>query len=100
MFEKDPPLLSNMEIGMERGLKLYGMGMQGEHGDQIKEKPSIFDVIGGLKWEAWEDYRGIDKQFIHKMFIVYASKVLTDEGLSEYLENSLKPGPKYYSECK
>lgn len=76
------------------------MGMQGEHGDQTGEKPSVFDIIGGLKWDAWEDYRGIDKKFVHKMFIVYASKLLIEEGFGEYLENPRKPGPSYYSECK
>ena len=66
---------------MERGLKMYGMGMQGSKGDQIGEKPGIFDIVGGLKWEAWEEYRGIDRVYVQKAFIVYASKLLTDEGL-------------------
>ena len=34
LFEKEPPILSHMEIGMTRGLKMYGMGMQGAKGDQ------------------------------------------------------------------
>jgi hypothetical protein len=34
------------------------------------------------------------------MFVVYASKLLTDEGLSKWLNNSNRPGPDYYSECK
>ena len=82
LFEKEPPILSHMEIGMTRGMKMYGMGMQGSKGDQTNEKPTIFDVLGGLKWDAWEDYRGIDSKFAQKMFIVYGSKVLVDEGLS------------------
>lgn len=64
LFERDPPLLSNMEIGMSRGLKMYGMGMQGEHGDQTGEKPGLFDIVGRLKYDAWEEYRGIDKKFV------------------------------------
>ena len=55
---------------MDRGLKLYGMGMQGSQGDQTKEKPSFIDLIGSMKWEAWEDYKGIDKVFVQKMFII------------------------------
>jgi hypothetical protein len=53
-----------------------------------------------LKWDAWEEYRNIDKKFIMKMFIVYASKLLTDEGLASYLENPRRPGPDYYKDCK
>ena len=34
------------------------------------------------------------------MFIVYASKLLTDEGLASYLENPRRPGPDYYKDCK
>ena len=34
------------------------------------------------------------------MFIVYASKLLTEEGLSIWLNNPFTPGPEYYSECK
>ena len=85
---------------MTRGIKMYGMGMQGSKGDQTKEKPNIFDVVGGLKWEGWEELRGIDKKFAQKMFIVYASKLLVDEGHGKWLENPRKPGPSYYSECK
>ena len=85
---------------MDRGLKLYGLGMQGSEGNQTGEKPAFYDVIGGLKFEAWEDYRGIDKEYVQKMFIVFASKLLTEEGFSEYLVNQIRPGPDYYSECK
>jgi len=81
LFEKEPPLLTHMEIGMDRGLKMYGMGMQGSKGNQTIEKPSFVDVVGVMKWEAWEDYRDIDKVFVQKIFIVFASKLLEDEGL-------------------
>ena len=85
---------------MDRGMKLYGMGMQGGFGDQTKEKPSFIDVLGVMKWNAWEEYRGIDKKFSQKIFIVYASQLLVDEGFEKEIENPNRPGPDYYSECK
>ena len=68
---------------MDRGMKMYGMGMQGGFGDQTEEKPSFIDVLGVMKWNAWEEYRGIDKKFCQKIFIVFASQVLVDEGLEK-----------------
>jgi hypothetical protein len=53
-----------------------------------------------MKWEAWEDYRGIDKVFVQKIFIVYASKLLIEEGFEKWIDNPIRPGPDYYSECK
>lgn len=100
LFEAEPPVLTNMQVGMERGLKMYGMGMQGEHGDVTGEKPGIFDLIARLKYESWEEYRGIKKEFAQKMLIVYASKVLEDEGKADAIINPNRPGPNYYSECK
>lgn len=85
---------------MDRGLKMYGMAMQGSKGDQTKEKPGFIDVVGVMKWNSWEEYRGIDKAFCQKIFIVFASKVLEDENLSQWIENPRRPGPSYYSECK
>ena len=52
-----------MQIGLDVGLKMYGTGMQASHGDQTIEKPGFFDIVGGLKWESWEDYCGISKEF-------------------------------------
>ena len=34
------------------------------------------------------------------MFIVYVSKLLTEEGLAQHLENPNRPGPDYYKDCK
>lgn len=45
---------------MTRGLKMYGMAMQATKGNQTGDKPWFGDVVGGLKWESWEEYRGID----------------------------------------
>jgi hypothetical protein len=53
-----------------------------------------------MKWNSWEEYRGIDKAFCQKIFIVFASKLLEDENLSQWIENPRRPGPSYYSECK
>lgn len=53
-----------------------------------------------MKWNAWEDYRGISKEFVQKMFIIYASKLLNDEGLEKWIDNPNRPGPSYYDDCK
>ena len=33
LYAREPPLLSNMQIGMDIGLQMYASGMQGTYGD-------------------------------------------------------------------
>ena len=97
---REPRILSDMDIGLRRGLPLYALGMQGEYGDQTSEKPWFGDIVGTLKWDAWEDVKGQTKELCQKLFIIKTHELFEEEGKSEYLVNANKPGPNYYSECK
>tara|TARA_B110000285_G_C14982191_1_gene541995 strand:+ start:360 stop:806 length:447 start_codon:yes stop_codon:yes gene_type:complete len=81
-------------------MKLYQSGQQGAYGDNVGEKPSIFDIVGVMKWNAWNEYKGIGKDFAKKMFIINTAKMYIDEGLEEWLLNKRRPGSSYYKDCK
>ena len=54
-----PKLIDEFAIGLERGMKLYGLGMCGGNGDNKTEKPWFGDIIGVMKWNAWEKLKGV-----------------------------------------
>ena len=58
----EPRILSDMDIGLRRGLPLYGLGMQGSEGDQKTKKPWFGDIVGGMKWDAWDKLKGQSKE--------------------------------------
>ena len=68
-------------------MKLYQSGQQGAYGDNTGEKPSVFDIVGVMKWNSWEEYKGISKDFAKKMFIINTAKMYIEEGLEKYLVN-------------
>ena len=98
--ERVPRLVSDMEIGMKRGLKMYGFGMCGAYGNQTKEKPWFGDIIGVLKWNAWEEMRGAPEKTCQKMFIKLAHEVLIEYNYGFMIEQDpRRPGPDYYNDC-
>ena len=42
-------------IGTTRALNLYGYLRQAKLGDNTEEKPSFIDVLGVMKWNAYEE---------------------------------------------
>ena len=54
-----PKLINEFEIGLDRGMKLYGLGMCGGEGDIKGEKPWFGDIIGVMKYNAWEKLKGV-----------------------------------------
>tara|TARA_B110000285_G_C14953476_1_gene527981 strand:- start:416 stop:571 length:156 start_codon:yes stop_codon:yes gene_type:complete len=46
-------------MGLDRSSKTFGLGKCGAFGDQSAEKPWFGDIMGVIKWDAWEKYRGV-----------------------------------------
>ena len=42
-------------------LKIYGLYKQATAGDNVDKKPSLSDPVGHAQWEAWDQFRGLDK---------------------------------------
>ena len=98
--KREPRLISDLEFGMTRGLKMYGLGMCGGFGDQKKEKPSFFDIIGVMKWDAWENLKGVPRSTCQKMFVKIATEILVEYNYGHMIEQDPKrPGPDYYKDC-
>lgn len=51
--------ISVFEMGLDRSSKTFGLGKCGAFGDQSAEKPWFGDIMGVIKWDAWEKYRGV-----------------------------------------
>ena len=57
--------ISGIEMGVDRALRLWGLGKQGMYGDLNEDapggiKPWFGDVVGVWKYEAWEKIKGTD----------------------------------------
>lgn len=82
------------------GLKLYAYGYQAKFGDNTGEKPSVFDVLARLKWESWNDIRGISKIEAQHKFIELASGIMIKNNLGHMIEDPEKKVIiRKYNEC-
>ena len=55
-------------------MKIYGIGRQGEFGDIADDKPDgkkppFIDIIGTMKWNAWKENEGVDREIAQKATI-------------------------------
>lgn len=55
-------------MGVDRALRLWGLGKQGMYGDINEDapggiKPWFGDVVGVWKYDAWEKIKGTDQVF-------------------------------------
>lgn len=53
----------------------YGLYKQARDGDINIDKPGFFDVLGKKKWEAWNQYKGMDKETAMKKYIAYVEEL-------------------------
>lgn len=63
-------------MGPSNGLKFYGYGKQGGFGDNPDEAPSWLNLVERLKWNAWDDVRGMSKLEARELFMAIAIPVL------------------------
>jgi diazepam-binding inhibitor (GABA receptor modulating acyl-CoA-binding protein) len=47
-------------------LKIYGLYKQATVGDNNTPKPTIFDLKGKYKWQAWEELKGMSQEEAEK----------------------------------
>lgn len=50
-------------------LKLYGLYKQATTGDNDTSKPGLLDFKGKMKWQAWEDRKGMSQEDAEKAYI-------------------------------
>jgi len=67
-------------MSTSEALKWYGISMQGLHGDNKAPRPSIFNIIETMKWNAYENVKGKDRVEARKEFVDHASKALRERG--------------------
>jgi len=70
-------------MGKLEALHWYGILMQGAYGDNDKEAPSYFDVVERLKWNAYEDVKGMDMHEARITFFEGAHQMLGERGFTD-----------------
>ncbi|CDW83384.1 acyl--binding protein [Stylonychia lemnae] len=60
-------------------LKLYSAGRQGKFGDNNDPKPGMFDIVGKLKWEAWNKRKGEDQEACKLEFVTRSKAILAKD---------------------
>lgn len=86
------------EFSTSEALKWYGISMQGLHGDNKAEEPSIFDIVAKMKWSAYEANKGMERVKARTMFVNHAEEVLKQHGFSSENPEKAKMD-KEYKEC-
>ena len=59
----------------EVGLSLYANGRQGKLGDNNDPKPGMFDIAGKIKYKAWMELKGTDRNQAKKKVLEIAKSV-------------------------
>ena len=57
------------KLAKEIKLKIYSLGKQGLEGDNNTQKPGVLSPIERVKWNAWNDLKGMDKKAAMIAFI-------------------------------
>lgn len=78
-------------------IKFYGYGKQAIDGDINEERPGIFDVIEGMKWDAWNAHKGLEQEEAALRFLGMAGKILEVRGNS--IDNARRLLQEDYEAC-
>ncbi|KAK9472338.1 acyl-CoA-binding protein [Dipodascopsis tothii] len=57
-------------------LSLYGLFKQATVGDNTTPKPSVFDLKGKYKWNAWDKLKGKSQEDAEKEYIELAESLV------------------------
>ncbi|KAK9378754.1 acyl-CoA-binding protein 2 [Kockiozyma suomiensis] len=57
-------------------LSLYGLFKQATVGDNDTPKPSVFDLKGKYKWNAWDKLKGTSTEDAEKEYIELAESLI------------------------
>ena len=66
----------------DKALKIYGYGRQGAFGDVQGERPSMFDIAGQFKWDAWNERKGMPREEAQRKFLELVEPLLKENGIS------------------
>jgi diazepam-binding inhibitor (GABA receptor modulating acyl-CoA-binding protein) len=50
-------------------LKMYALYKQASIGDAEGERPRITDMVGGFKWDAWNELKGTPKETAMQQYV-------------------------------
>ena len=73
------------DYGNSEGVFIYSYGYQSEYGDQTQPKPSILDIVGTIKWNAWEGIKGMSRADAQQNFINYVTDFIKSKGRDDLL---------------
>lgn len=63
--------------------QIYGLYKQATVGDNNTPKPTIFDLKGKYKWQAWEDLKGMSQEEAEQKYIELAEQLLAESEMKE-----------------
>lgn len=61
--------------GDQNLLKLYGLYKQATVGDNDTPKPGMLDFKGKMKWQAWEDRKGMSQADAEQAYIAFVKEL-------------------------
>lgn len=61
--------VKSLTVSQEIQLKLYGLFKQANFGDNTTPEPSLFDLRGKVKWDAWNSQKGESRYNSMKRYI-------------------------------
>jgi acyl-CoA-binding protein len=50
-------------------LKIYALYKQATTGDNTEKKPGFTDMVGRAKWDAWNGFKGTDKDDAMQQYV-------------------------------
>ncbi len=65
----------NFKPSNDLKLKFYGLFKQATEGDVSGKKPGMMDVVGRMKYGAWEDLKGTSKEKAMQTYLDEYNKV-------------------------
>ena len=70
IFEETTEKVKQYTVSQENQLKLYGLYKQALFGDNTSQQPSMFDLRGRAKYNAWNELSGKSKYLSMKEYIL------------------------------
>jgi diazepam-binding inhibitor (GABA receptor modulator, acyl-CoA-binding protein) len=61
-------------------LKLYACYKQGSVGDVVGARPSVFDVKGRAKFDAWSKLKGVSQERAQADYVTLAERLVREFG--------------------
>jgi len=73
------------EIGDFGSLHVYGLGLQAVYGDAFTDAPSWIYFVDRMKWNAWDELKGMPKHKAAEEWVQIIGDMLLEYGHKQYL---------------